>query len=67
MSSEKNEASNPVPAAPRKEQKLLLEKVLHELNGTHGLLVTDRPEAYNDALQSGCDARKGLRPRRVNL
>ena len=34
----------------------LLSKVRHELTTLHGLYVTDKPDAYSDALRDGCDA-----------
>ena len=36
--------------------KELLEKLRHELTTLHGLYVTDKPNAYVDALRDGCDA-----------
>jgi len=36
--------------------KALLKMLRHELTTLHGLYVTDKPNAYADALRDGCDA-----------
>lgn len=36
--------------------KGLLQELRHELCTLHGLYVTDKPDAFTDALRDGCDA-----------